>query len=175
MNRVETVLSKIDKVIDILSKAAVAIGALTLVFLVLMITAYVVVRELLQGQWLFVEEWSGYLVVLLFYWSCAYALRSGAHVKVEIVSSLFPARVKQWVDCFIALMATGLLVFFLRGSISWVLYAIEEGVVSDYPSLTPMWIPFAFVPIGLCLFCLAMGFETIRRLTVAVVGDINKQ
>lgn len=175
MNRLHAVLSKIDKFIDILSKAGVAVGALTLLFLVVLITAYVIVRELLQGQWLFVEEWSGYLVVLLFYWSCAYALRSGAHIKVEIVSSLLPDRVKRWVECFIALMATGILVFFLKGSISLVMYALEEGVVSDYPSLTPMWVPFSFVPIGLFLFCLAMGFETMRRITVAMMGDNDKQ
>ena len=175
MNRVDIVLSKIDKVIDSLSKAAVAISALTLVFLVVLITAYVVVRELLYGQWFFVEEWSGYLVVLIFYWACAYALRSGAHIKVDIVSRLFPDSVKRWVECFTALMATSILGFLVRGSIDWVIYALEEGVVSDYPSLTPMWIPFAFVPIGLGIFCLAMGLETVRRVTVAVAGDHNKR
>jgi len=135
----------------------------------------VVSRELLHGQWLFVEEWSGYLVVLIFYWSCAYALRSGAHIKVDIVSSRFPDGVKRWVECFIALMATGILVFFLKGSIGWVIYAVKEKVVSDFPSLTPMWIPFAFVPIGIGIFALAMGLETVRRVTVAVAGDHNKR
>ena len=175
MNRLDIVLSKIDKVIDILSKAAAAISAFTLLFLVALVTAYVVSRELLHGQWLFVEEWSGYLVVLIFYWSCAYALRSGAHIKVDIVSSRFPDRVKRWVECFIALMGTSILGFFLKGSIDWVIYALKEGVVSDFPSLTPMWIPFVFVPIGIGLFALAMGLETIRRITVAVAGDHNKQ
>ena len=175
MNWVDIVLSKIDKVIDMLSKAAVAISALSLVFLVFLITVYVFDREFLYGQWLFVEEWSGYLLVLIFYWACAYALRSGAHIKVEIVSRLFPDRVKPWIECFMALLATGILVFLIKGSIGWVIYALEERVVSDYPSLTPMWIPLAFVPIGLCLFGLAMGLETVRRVTAAVAGDQNKR
>jgi TRAP-type C4-dicarboxylate transport system permease small subunit len=175
MNWVDIVFGKIDKVIDILSKAAVAISALSLVFLVFMITAYVFVREFLYGQWLFVEEWSGYLLVLIFYWACAYALRSGAHIKVDIVFRLFPDRVKPWVECVSALMATSILGFLIKGSIDWVIYAVEERVVSDYPSLTPMWIPLAFVPIGLGHFGLAMGLETVRRVTVAVAGDHNKR
>lgn len=175
MNRVDAVLSRMDRAVGLLSGLAVAIGAIAVAGMVFMVTAYIIVREFLKGQWFFVEEWSGYLLVLLVYWSCAYTLRSGGHINVGVVVRFLPKRARLWMAALTSLAALGMLGFFMEKSIRWVIYAAEESLVSGFPSLTPMWIPFTFVSIGLGVFSLAMALHLARKVVEAVRGKVEEE
>ena len=152
-----------------MSGTTAGIGAIVILVMVFMITTYVVVR-FAGGKWTFVEEWVGYLLVLMAYFACAYALRSGGHISVTAVVRLLPKGVRLWMTVFTSLLALVMLGFFTERSISWVSYTWTEETVSNFPSLTPMWIPSMFVVIGIVVFSIAMALYLVRSAVNAVRG-----
>ena len=152
-----------------MSGTTAGIGAIVILVMVFMITTYVVVR-FAGGKWTFVEEWVGYLLVFMTYFACAYALRSGGHISVDVVIRLLPKRVRLWMAVFTSLLALVMLGFFTERSISWVSYTWTEETVSNFPSLTPMWIPSMFVVIGIVVFSIAMALYLVRSAVNAVRG-----
>ena len=168
-NRRDNILNKIDKVVGRISISAAAISIIVLLFMVIMVTVYVVMRYA-GGKWTFVEEWVGYLLVLISYLGCAYALRSNGHVSVTVVIRLVPTKVRLWMSAVTSLLALVILVFFVERSISWLSYTWVEETVSSYTSHTPMWIPSIFVTIGMVVFTIAMAMHLVHRVVYAIRG-----
>ena len=168
-NRRDNALNKIDKAVDRLSISAATISIIVILFMVLMVTVYVVVR-FAGGQWTFVEEWVGYLLVLMTFFGCAYALRSDGHVSVTVVIRLVPTKVRLWMAAITSLLALVVLVFFVERSISWLSYTWIEETVSSFTTHTPMWIPSMFVTTGMVIFTIAMAMHLVHRVISAVRG-----
>ena len=168
-NRRDNAISKIDRAVGWLSSTAAAISVIVILFMVLMVTVYVVVR-FAGGQWTFVEEWVGYLLVLMTYLGCAYALRSNGHVSVTVIIRLVPAKVRLWMAAITSLLALVVLVFFIDRSLSWLSYTWVEETVSSYTSHTPMWIPSIFVTIGMVVFTITMAMHLVHRVVYAIRG-----
>jgi len=167
-------LDRIDKAVDFLARATMFMAAFIVLSMTLMISAYIFVREVLNGHWIFVEEWVGYLLVFVAYWGCAYTLRSDGHINVDVVFRLLPRRGRLWLGAFTSLVALLILGFFLDLSIRHVVYAVQESWVSSFPSLSPMWLPISFIPIGLSIFILVMALRLVQRVIVALRGTVEE-
>ena len=163
------VFKRADRAVGILSERAAAVAAAVVFVTVFMVTIYVIVRYG-GGRWTFVEEWAGYLLVLMSFLGCAYALRQGAHVRVTVVSSRLPKKTRLWMTCFTSMLALVLLGFFVERSISWIIYQWETKAVSYFPTHTPMWIPSTFVTIGLVIFSIAMALYMVQSFVNAIRG-----
>lgn len=169
MSRAEGVISKIDKVIGILSAILVAVAALYLVGMVLMMVAYIFIREVLVRPIMFVEEYSAYGVVIMTYFAAAYTLRSGGHINVNVVIRRLHHRAREGLLTFSGLFALLMLGYMLSRSISWFRYTLTYHVRSEF-TLTPMWIPTLSIPIGLGVFGLAIALWTVQRVISLVKG-----
>ncbi|GAH63367.1 unnamed protein product, partial [marine sediment metagenome] len=77
--------NKIKKLMHIVSIATITPCIIILIIWVFLITAYVVGRKFFNFQWIFVEEFTGYMMVFVAYFSQAYVLRIGGHIKVNFV------------------------------------------------------------------------------------------
>lgn len=170
MNRVEGVLNKIDWVIGILSNVLVAFAVLYLIGMVLVITGYIFLRELFLWQILFVEEYSAYGVVFTVYFAAAYTLRSEGHINVNILIRYLPHRVREGFLVFASLFALAMLTFMMMRSVAWYRYAYVRQIISEFPSNTPLWIPYLIIPIGLGVFGLAIVLFTVRRVIALIKG-----
>ena len=175
MNQSDDILGKIDRAVDVLAQAVSAASSVFIVATILTVTAYVIVRELFQGGWVFVEEWSGYALLFIAYCSCALALRTGSHINVDLVTRHLRKKVRMWLTVATSLLGLAVLGYLSGISIERVIYNAQEFIQSTTPTLTPLWIPYSFIALGLCVFTLAMLLYLVFSVRAAVRGEEIKK
>lgn len=118
------------------------------------ITYQVVARKLDWVQAPGTDVMSGYVLAMAATWAFSYSLRSGAHVRIDVLLPYMGRRTRAVAD-WLAMAA----VLFLGWVTMWkmwenVINNYERGVVTnDYP-LTPLFIPKIVVSLGFTLLCL---------------------
>ncbi|GAH47989.1 unnamed protein product [marine sediment metagenome] len=156
------VMAKIDKVLASMSSIGAGMGVVAIVIMVVVITVNVVARKTLDWAWLYVEEYSGYLLVLMVYLGLAYALRMGKHIRVELLVRRLSLRVSQGLELVTTLACLVTLCYLLTKSIDYLLFSLEWGVKSEWYSESIMWPFHLLVSIGLAMFILEMVGHFIR-------------
>ena len=122
-----------------------------LLLLAFFITYQVIARNLGWPNVRGADSISGYVLAMAASWALAYSLRSGSHVRIDVLLPYMGPRLRAAAD-WIALFA----VAFFGGVTAWkmwgnVLQDYGRGVTStDYP-LTPLFIPKAIVAAGFTL------------------------
>ena len=118
------------------------------------ITYQVVARKLDWVQAPGTDVMSGYVLAMAATWAFSYSLRSGAHVRIDVLLPYMGVKTRAVAD-WLAMAA----VLFLGWVTMWkmwenVINNYERGVVTnDYP-LTPLFIPKIVVSLGFTLLCL---------------------
>ena len=118
------------------------------------ITYQVVARKLDWTQAPGTDVMSGYVLAMAATWAFSYSLRSGSHVRIDVLLPYMGTRTRAVAD-WLAIFA----VLFLGWVTMWkmwenVINNYERGVVTnDYP-LTPLFIPKIVVSLGFTLLCL---------------------
>ena len=149
-------------------------SVIAIVAMVVVITINVVVRKTLDWAWLYVEEYSGYLLVLMAYFGLAYALRMGKHIRVELLVNRLSPQVRQGVELVTTLACWVLLCYLLTKSIDYFVFSFEWGVKSEWYSQSIMWPFHLLVSLGLGLFTVAMAWHFIRLVMAVVTGARKK-
>lgn len=109
-----------------------------------------------EGQW--------YLFSLVFLFGAPYALRAGAHVRVDVFYGRLPQRARHWIDLLGGLLFTipfctfALWIAWPSVAESW---SIREG--SPDPGGLPRWPIKAAVPLAFALLLLQALSETVKR------------
>jgi TRAP-type C4-dicarboxylate transport system permease small subunit len=144
-----------------------AISIFIVLFMILLVSVYIILREF-NVIILFVEEWSGYLVVLMGYLSLTYAFKQDAHIQVDIVLKKIPTKAKPILDVVTSFITLALVVWISLQSSLFAVEAMKTGQTSLYVTHTPLWIPRMFVPVGFSLFSVALALATIRKLEALI-------
>ena len=130
------------------------ICGIELLFLGFFITYQVVARKLDWVQAPGTDVMSGYVLAMAATWAFSYSLRSGAHVRIDVLLPYMGSKTRAVAD-WVAIFA----VLFLGWVTMWKMWEnvvnnYERGVVTnDYP-LTPLFIPKIVVSLGFTLLCL---------------------
>jgi TRAP-type C4-dicarboxylate transport system permease small subunit len=127
------------------------ICGLELLLLGFFITYQVVARKVGWVQAPGTDAMSGYILAMAVTWAFSYSLRSGTHVRIDVLLPYLNPRLRAIAD-WLALFAVG----FFGAVIAWkmwerVISDYDRGVVPlDYP-LTPLFIPKIVVALGFSL------------------------
>src|SRR5262245_24004374 len=110
------------------------------------------------------DEISGYMLALAATWGFAFALRTGGHVRVDVLFPYMSHRVRTAVD-FIA----QLLMAAFASIVAWKIWAlVADSLESDMRSstylLTPLYIPQGILGVGFTLLALAAVFSAVAIL-----------
>ena len=103
---------------------------------------------------------SGYIMAMAATWSFSYSLRSGSHVRIDVMLPFMGTKTRRLAD-MLALAS----VAFLASITAWKMWIViiknyDRGVVTnDYP-LTPLWIPKIVVGLGFAF----LGFTAIQMM-----------
>jgi len=101
------------------------------------------------------DEISGYMLALAATWGLAYALRCGAHVRVDVLFPYLAPRLRAAVD-FVAFV----LMMLFATVVSWKIWALvadswQSGLRSSTYLLTPLYVPQLILGVGFTLLALA--------------------
>ena len=123
--------------------------------IVVLMSINVLLRYLFSTGSVWAQELEWHMLVPLILFGCSYALRHGAHVRVDIVYGRFPARAKQIVDLLSAVLAVAVSALFIWYS----LHYVQQSYVIDERSPDPGGLPHryllkALIPIGFTMLLL---------------------
>ncbi|MBI2869310.1 MAG: TRAP transporter small permease [Chloroflexi bacterium] len=145
-----------DRLIRWITDVLAGTASIALVAVTLMISSYIIIREMTPLKIYFVEEWTEMLTVLIGYFAFAYALRMKRHIIVDMLVRHFPEATRRVLELSTGILGLIAIAFTLQRAISflqynWVRHIVYQGVIR-----TPMWIPSLFIVIGLTVFVLAI-------------------
>lgn len=155
--------------VDSLSELAGRLAALMAVALVALVFGLVVARYGLGIGSVAAQEAVLWLHAAIFLLGLAYALRHGAHVRVDVFSQRCPPRLRAWIEVAAGvLLLLPLCVFMLAMSWDYVAASWAAGEGSRDPGGLPGWyLVKALLPLSAVLLLLQGLAETLRALARA--------
>jgi TRAP-type mannitol/chloroaromatic compound transport system permease small subunit len=110
------------------------------------------------------DEISGYMLAVAATWGFSFALRTGAHVRIDVMFPYLARRVKTAVD-----VLAQLLMAVFAAIVAWKIWSlVADSLQSDMRSstylLTPLYIPQGILGVGFSLLALAAVFTAVAIL-----------
>ena len=140
--------------------------------LALFITYQVIARKFNVVMAPGMDLMSGFTMAMASTWAFSYALRTGSHVRIDVLLPFMSPRVRWWADQ----AALASIVFFVSITAwkTWVmvLKSYEIGAVTNTYPLVPLWVPQTFVAIGfsmLAFTAIHMMIDKIAESTLPVL------
>ena len=148
---------------------------LELLLLGFFITYQVIARKLLWVMAPATDVMSGYVLAMAATWAFSYSLRSGSHVRIDVLLPYMSKNIRAIAD-FVAVFA----VAFFAYITAWKMWAnvvdnYQRGVVTnDYP-LTPLFIPKIVVALGFTLLVITAVQMMLSMITEAWLPRLHKK
>jgi len=140
--------------------------------LALFITYQVIARKFNVVMAPGMDLMSGFTMAMASTWAFSYALRTGSHVRIDVLLPFMSPRVRWWADQ----AALASIVFFVSITAwkTWVmvLKSYEIGAVTNTYPLVPLWVPQTFVALGfsmLAFTAIHMMIDKIAESTLPVL------
>ena len=117
---------------------------------------------------------SGYTMAMASTWAFSYALRTGSHVRIDVLLPFMSSRVKWMAD-----QAALLSIAFFVGITAWktwetVMKSHEIGAVTNTYPLVPLWIPQVFVAIGFSMLAFTAIHMMIDMIAEAILPVFHR-
>ena len=134
--------------LDRICRAGAALAALALAGLFLLGMSEIVARNLLGAGIGVSVEYSGYGVALVLLLGAGEAVRTHTHVRVSLLRDAVGARAGQAVDIAATLLGLAVALFWMVAMIDYAATTGRAGVLSYFPSQTPLVVPQALLALG---------------------------
>ncbi|MBN1189677.1 MAG: TRAP transporter small permease [Dehalococcoidales bacterium] len=158
-----TAVAAIDKLLSAISHRLSNVGQVTLVAMVLLITADVILRRLFNSPLPWSLELVEIMLVLVVFFSVAYCGSRQGHVSIDVLVSRFPQRLQSVIDIIVNVL--GFLVF---ATMCWgsITSAIHTMHVNRITGLLPIPVfPFVLaVALGSCLLALVVLVQLLKTI-----------
>ena len=168
-------LRAITKVTDKIYYIMAFVCGLELLLLGFFITYQVVARKL---NWIMApgtDVMSGYVLAMAATWAFSYSLRSGSHVRIDVLLPYMGRKVRATAD-WLAVLAVAFFAYVTMTKVwSNVVDNYERGVVTnDYP-LTPLFIPKIVVALGFTLLVITSVQMMISMIAEGSLPKLHKK
>ena len=142
--------------------------------LALFITYQVIARKLGGIMAPGMDLMSGYTMAMASTWAFSYALRTGSHVRIDVLLPFMSPKVRWMADQ----VALGSIVFFISIT-SWktwvmVLKSYEIGAVTNTYPLTPLWVPQSVVAFGFSMLALTAIHMMLNMIAEALLPVLHR-
>jgi TRAP-type C4-dicarboxylate transport system permease small subunit len=135
------------------------------------LTAEVLLRYFLGSPSDWALELCIYMLIASTFVSAAYTLAAKGHVNIDIVDAVLAAGVNRWRLLFADLGSAGLCGFVAVNAWRLTAVALNEGWVSNSTWGPKLWIPFAFIALGMTLLTLQYLVQIVdARLAPMLAG-----
>ncbi len=172
-----TLLNGMRTLTRLLDRTYLAMGYLCgtmFLLLALFITYQVIARKVGWVMAPGMDLMSGYTLAMATTWAFSYALRTGSHVRIDVLLPFMSPKVRWMADQ----LALSSIVFFI-GVTSWktwvmVLKSYDIGAVTNTYPLVPLYIPQTFVAIGFSMLTITAIHMMVDMTAEAVLPMIHK-
>lgn len=154
-------MDKIERVAYIISSRVTLVCAIISVGWVCVFTAYIISRYFDAG-WLFVEEFTGYWLVLVAYMPLAYALLTDTHIRIVIVTRRLPEKARGILEVCTDVIGLVFASYLLGRSVEWLFHGVIYGTRASASSFIILWPIYLIIPVGLTLFVFAFMVKIAR-------------
>lgn len=161
-------LRLLDGAASALSRTGGALSVLLIVVVLALTTAGVVARYVVGHPLEGVDEACGYLVVAMVMAGAAEALRTGHHIRIDLIMGLAGPRGRRWLDAWAHLAVLVFAVLLFRTGLHTAQFSYEFEAYSSGQLELPLWIPQATLPAGAVL----LGVTALARLIRCLTGDL---
>lgn len=127
-----------------------------LIIMMLLFTAHVVGRYVFNAPILGTPEVGGYLLGIVTFLGLAYTLRSGAHIRIDVVTTRLPQRAKQVLEVITSFISFYVVVVFVYVGVNLVLDSYRLHAIGWAALKLPLFIPQILLPLGLCVLGLEL-------------------
>jgi len=155
---------KAEKFIEHLTDFGLYASMVTIIVMMLMVTAETIMRTFLGVSMMVADEFAGYMLVWFVFCGIGYCLRTGSLLRVSIVYSRlrdFQQRVLQVVFDIFSLVVSVILCYQL-GRL-WV-HTWKTEIISVTQVEIPVWIPQTVMPVGMLILIAALVVELKRHV-----------
>jgi TRAP-type C4-dicarboxylate transport system permease small subunit len=137
----------------------------------LVLTAEVLLRYFLGAPSDWALELCIYMLIASTFVAAAYTLSAKGHVNIDIVDAVLAAGVNRWRLLFADLASAGLCGFVAANAWRLAATAWSGGWVSNSTWGPKLWIPFAFIALGMTLLALQYLVQVVdERLAPMLAG-----
>lgn len=150
--------------IERLSTAGMYVSGIGVFIMSILITIEILGRYFFGFSLLVVDEWSGYLLVMVTFLGLAYTMQTRGFLQIEFLLNRLSRRKRHLFSLFLILLA---LIYSLIIGWKLILYTwsnYSAGTVSVSISQTPLYIPQLFMPLGVALLILQLINEAVRSI-----------
>lgn len=102
------------------------------------------------------NELAGFCVAAAAFLALAPTLRQGVHIRVTLVTSQLPERVRHWFEAWCLLAALAMASFAAYWTVDLVIGSYRFGDVSPGLLAIPLWIPQSAMALGLIVFAICL-------------------
>jgi TRAP-type C4-dicarboxylate transport system permease small subunit len=162
-----------DKVSHVIAYGLISIPAVILVAWILVFIAYITFRYF-GMPWVFVEEFTAYFMVLGASFAFAYTLKSGRHIKVDVLIRLLPRLVRNILEVFTLLLGLVVATYLTEKSFEWFLSGVKRGTQSMFPSDIIMWPVYLIVPVGFAAMDLVLLQQLYGSVIRLIKGEVDE-
>lgn len=119
----------------------------TLVVMVVLIFMQVIGRYVFESSLTWSEETARYVHIWQVWIGASYAIRQGAHIKVEAFKNIFNKKSQIIIDLLAVLLWSIITLFLAIYGTNLVMTMFARGQLSPAMRI-PMWIPYTAIPVG---------------------------
>ena len=166
---VRNIFILLDKISLGISKSLINVSSITIIIWPIIMVIYVVLRYF-GAAWLFVEEFTGYWLIMIIYFSIAYTLRKEGHICVDIIINYLPLKSKKVIKSITEFISLCIVIYLIIMSIDWTIYGFLSNARSSFSSNIVLWPVYLFIPVGL----FAVGLELLINLLKSIDIFYNK-
>lgn len=139
-NSVDTLLEKFERFV--MAWGIIALAVISI--------ANVLSRTVFDWGFMFIEEVSQFIVIMITFLGVGYATRHARHIRMSAIYDIFSVKVRKIMIIFISFI-TGCILFYLSYySIQYVINTFRFDSVTPIIRF-PLWIVYFWVPIGLTI------------------------
>lgn len=155
---------KISRMVEGVSSFGGAVSSVAVLLMTALILLEVVLRSFTGVSLLICEEYAAYLLVVFGSMALGYALKSGAHIRVDLLLSRFAPTPKRVVDLCCAVAGFLVLAYVAVQSWDQCYGSLTSGQTSMYFSKTPLWVPQVFMVLGTGVMALQFAVMAARLI-----------
>ena len=155
------------KIIDNITLKLNGLSSIFIAIITIFILAEIIARKFFNYGFLFVLEVTTYMLAASWFLSAAYTLRTDGHVRVNVFTNLLNDRAARILDIFATILGIVLCLIFFRAVLILTSDSYFFHKTSFSPLRAPLYIPQAFVAIGMFFMLIQM----IMRLVLLLINE----